>query len=298
MTDSPSASRAGAPADGSRPLADRRILVHLTGLLTVTLSGSVWKSAAVLTSRRGLPGAGVMDAGVPVVRMAALAAAAIWLSVLLQRRAPEPRWAVITVRWVGALSVVMPAVPAVAATVIYRLGFTVLVAWLAVEIARSHGLHRQLLTRDSGSRQNPTTAWAVTMAGLCWSMMLTSACFPLLAGSTRALEAAQEQGLEWPHDGGGLILPFASIAYTCVLEELVLVAAVCVLGRAGGCPWWLIAVVSVGCRVAVHAYLGLPALAVVILGASSLALYHRYGRLLPLMAAHAAFDTAVVLASR
>ncbi|MFB7663984.1 CPBP family intramembrane glutamic endopeptidase [Kitasatospora sp. NPDC056138] len=87
----------------------------------------------------------------------------------------------------------------------------------------------------------------------------------------------------------GYLSAAAIIGHAAVIEELLMTAAVCVLGR-DILPAWVIYTVSVSLRVAAHLYLGFAGIPVAILGITSVYLYRKYGRILPLMTAHFAFD--------
>ncbi|MEV4506073.1 CPBP family glutamic-type intramembrane protease [Streptomyces klenkii] len=256
-------------------------------------------SVTVLARRLGVPGGAELASWTPGVRLAGAAAATIWLIVLLGRRDRVPRWAPYAATAVGAVALAAPLLPATGGRAGYRVAFAALIAWTALEAARSQGIRARTLitlgTKATGWER--AIAFSFPAACLYLSMAFTTVGFQLLAGSPQALRRAQEQGLEWSADAG-LVLPVASILYTCVLEELVLVAAVAVLGRAAGLPFLLIVVISVAARVGIHSYLGLPALAVIVLGVTAMLLYRRHQTLLPLLAAHALFDTVAVLAQQ
>ncbi|KJK59240.1 CPBP family glutamic-type intramembrane protease [Saccharothrix sp. ST-888] len=86
------------------------------------------------------------------------------------------------------------------------------------------------------------------------------------------------------------------IGHAAVIEELLMTAAVAILGR-DVLPVWAIYTVSVSLRVAAHLYLGFAGIPVAILGITSVHLYRRYGRIVPLMAAHFAFDVGQLFIS-
>ncbi|WP_147269069.1 CPBP family glutamic-type intramembrane protease [Sphaerisporangium album] len=79
-----------------------------------------------------------------------------------------------------------------------------------------------------------------------------------------------------------------------IVEEAA--GALLVRGLAGrGVPVWGIYLVGAGLRCVYHLYLGWGALSVAIMTAGMIFLYRRYGRVVPLMVAHAGFDLGQVL---
>lgn len=77
---------------------------------------------------------------------------------------------------------------------------------------------------------------------------------------------------------------------TVALEDVVIVAATIALLTAVRRPAWQIYTLVCVPEVLLHAYLGLPAIGMLVFAAGRVWLYRRYGRLLPFMAAHFTFD--------
>ncbi|WP_405969108.1 hypothetical protein OG496_00855 [Streptomyces sp. NBC_00988] len=81
-----------------------------------------------------------------------------------------------------------------------------------------------------------------------------------------------------------------SAVSTVAFEDVVLVAAATALLTAVRRPAWQIYTLVCVPEVPLHAYLGLPAIGMLLLAAGRVWLYRQYGRLLPVMAAHFTFD--------
>jgi hypothetical protein len=77
---------------------------------------------------------------------------------------------------------------------------------------------------------------------------------------------------------------------TLIGEDLILLAVVTALLTAARRPVWQVYVVSCGLELAVHAYLGLPGLLMLVWAVCRIRLYRRYGRLIPLAIGHAIWD--------
>ncbi|MEH0415914.1 hypothetical protein [Streptomyces sp. B21-083] len=170
--------------------------------------------------------------------------------------------------------------------------FCCTVAWLALEVCQAQGV-------------SPLTRFPATAAARLrdWQLMKMTVLACLTGGGLTALLVAL---LRWVDIGNVpvmqgsqlstlgfdtaplLILP--SVASTVAVEDVVVVAATTALLTAIRRPAWEVYTLVCVIEVMLHAYFGLPALAMVLYTIGRVWLFRRYRRLLPLMAGHAAFD--------
>ncbi|MDX3024958.1 hypothetical protein [Streptomyces acidiscabies] len=171
------------------------------------------------------------------------------------------------------------------------------VAWLAVEICRTHGV--SLVNRRPPTAAERLTVWQITGASayVCLAggaLGLLSHQFlrwlgiegvPLMKGSQAS--ALGFTGLDVLHTIG-MVGP--SLVHTVALEDVVIVAATSALLTAIRRPAWEIYTLICVIEALVHAYLGLPAIVLGVFTAGHVWLYRRYQRVLPLIYSHTAFD--------
>ncbi|WP_329555220.1 hypothetical protein [Streptomyces sp. NBC_00696] len=163
-------------------------------------------------------------------------------------------------------------------------------AWLALEVCRAHRVPlRVTLPRTAVERLRD---WEITqlvltvcIAGGALSFLLlhlirwTGAGVPVMKGGQMATLGVDNIGT--------LAIGLVS---TVALEDVVIVAATTALLTAVRRPAWQIYTLVCVPEVLLHAYLGLPAIGMLVFAAGRVWLYRRYGRLLPFLAAHFAFD--------
>jgi len=163
-------------------------------------------------------------------------------------------------------------------------------AWLALEVCRAHRVPlRVTLPRTAVERLRD---WEITqlvltvcIAGGALSFLLlhlirwTGAGVPVMKGGQMATLGVDNIGT--------LAIGLVS---TVALEDVVIVAATTALLTAVRRPAWQIYTLVCVPEVLLHAYLGLPAIGMLVFAAGRVWLYRQYGRLLPFIAAHFTFD--------
>ncbi|GAA2404000.1 hypothetical protein GCM10010420_34240 [Streptomyces glaucosporus] len=294
--------RPGAPPRRGRPRAGPGGAARdLRRLLLVTCAVPVVGSAADFAVLAGVPAHGWSDALLPWLRLLCSVAAGAWLVRLSAARAgpaaPRTRAALA----LAALAAGARAVDLVRAGetqgAVGSLATTAVLAWLCGELAASHGAGlRGLGVRPPGARTPAGRLTAVMVFGAVFVIAYTTVAWMAhlrltlsqTAPRLPVLDGAQSAALGW----SGPADMVANILFTGVAEEMVLVGAVVVLGRAAGRPLWALCALSLLLRVAAHLYLGVPGVALALLGVCALFLYLRCGRLTPLVAGHVVYDLA------
>ncbi|MFD7505414.1 type II CAAX prenyl endopeptidase Rce1 family protein [Streptomyces sp. NPDC059850] len=176
--------------------------------------------------------------------------------------------------------------------IIQTLAATVMMTWLALEVVIHHGVTVQGFGLGPSSARReagitlPTTIYLVHYIAAWAATFIMTYLTRALPTALPAMQGDQAVALGWDTKA----LAISNIIYTSAMEEVLIVGAVCVLSQAARRPVWQMYAISLGFRVITHLYLGLPALALSILGAVGLFLYHRWGRLQPLVLAHLLFD--------
>lgn len=178
--------------------------------------------------------------------------------------------------------------------------FSASLVWLTLEICLRHGITPSRLgawplrpataeRREEWKNIADSTAVALA-AGGGGAFVLVSVMQE--AGLTRlVMPGTQQQAL-----GIGGIREIASaLIFTVVLEDLIMVAAVVALLTAAHRPAWEIYTIICLAEVAVHLYFGLPALAFLPYAWLRVRLYRRHAQVIPMLAAHLAFDTLGIL---
>lgn len=168
--------------------------------------------------------------------------------------------------------------------------FACVLGWLALELCRTHRVSlRTSLPRTAVERlrdwQIANLVLTVSIAGGVLSFLL--------------IHLIRWSGTDMPVMQGGQMATlgvdnFGTLAIglvpTVVLEDVVIVAATTALLTAIRRPAWQIYTLVCIPELLLHAYLGLPALGMLVFAAGRVWLYRQYGRLLPFMAAHFIFD--------
>ncbi|HEX5566276.1 MAG TPA: CPBP family intramembrane glutamic endopeptidase [Streptomyces sp.] len=289
--------------EGAATGAGRDLWCLLLVACAVPLAGS----AADFARLAGAPVHGWSGAVLPWLRLLCSLATGCWLAWLLTARRPrEPRPSPPAARQRTVLALTAVAGTARATDLVWvgeaqevvgSLATTVLLAWLCGELAVRHGAGwRGLGIGPSGARTPAGRLTAVMVSGAVFVAAYTTVTWmarlqvtlPVTAPGLPVLREAQSTALGWT----GPADMVANVLFTGVAEEMVLVGAVIVLGRAAGRPVWALCAVSVLVRVVAHLYLGVPGVALVLLGSCALFLYLRCGRLTPLVAGHVVYDLA------
>ena len=168
--------------------------------------------------------------------------------------------------------------------------FGCVLAWLALEVCRTHRVSLRIaLPRTAVERlhdwQITITVLYVCVGGGVLSFLLihlirwTGAGVPVMKGGQMATLGVDNFGT--------LAIGLVS---TVALEDVLIVATTTALLTAVRRPAWQIYTLVCIPEVLLHAYLGLPAIGMLVFAAGRVWLYRQYGRLLPFMAAHFTFD--------
>ncbi|MFE0177998.1 hypothetical protein ACFWZ2_37380 [Streptomyces sp. NPDC059002] len=183
--------------------------------------------------------------------------------------------------------------PSVAFTPLAMIIFWGTFAWLTLEVCRSHGIVLEHPRGETDPRHRRAHTWALSQSafnycaagpfvaflGMQVLRVLDVDVLPVMGDQLAVL------GIK-----GDLGLTLGAVTSTVVLEDIVIVAAVAALMTAARRPVWQIYTTICVVEVLVHAYFGLPALAMAIFAAGRLQIFLYYGRVVPLMIAHATFD--------
>ncbi|MCX5233925.1 hypothetical protein OG824_01565 [Streptomyces prunicolor] len=180
--------------------------------------------------------------------------------------------------------------PNALAQVVAHAVFGCVLAWLTLEVCRAHRVSLRItLPRTAVERlrdwEITQQVLAVCIAGGALSFLLlhlirwTGAGVPVMKGGQMATLGVDNFGT--------LAIGLVS---TVALEDVVIVAATTALLTAVRQPAWQIYTLVCVPEVLLHAYLGLPAIGMLVFAAGRVWMYRQYGRLLPFMAAHFTFD--------
>ncbi|MFE9601475.1 hypothetical protein [Streptomyces hokutonensis] len=294
----------GPSADSSLPApltasSVRRVAVHVAGLL---LLSCYWPLASGMVAVCAMYDVRWSRQGVLWLALGQLAVAVVvffWLSWLviarttLDRVPNRSRLLQRGATVLAAAAVVYLSVPVFGAFV-WSVGLTLFgcaMAWLAFEVARSHGV-------PLGARPPATPVQRFHD----WTMARSTFFVCLAGGASTSLLVlivrwAAIDGIPVVRDGQLSALGIGSVGnlalkvlWAVAFEDVVIVAATTALLTALRRPAWEIYTLICVLEVALHAYFGLPAIGMALHAAGRVWLYRRSRRLLPLMAGHAAFD--------
>ncbi|SEP88150.1 CPBP family glutamic-type intramembrane protease [Streptomyces radiopugnans] len=292
----PNTTAAGPVRRPARTAGARRAERDLWGLLLVACAVPLTGSALDFARLSGAPVDGWSGAVLPWLRLLCSLAAGCWLAGLLaERRAARRRTALAVAAAACAARVADLVRAGEAQGVVGSVATTVLLAWLCGELAVRHGAGwRGLGIAPPGARTAAGRLTAAMVLGAVFVLAYTTVTWmaglqtglPAAAPWLPVLDRAQSAALGW----SGPADMVANILFTGVAEEMVLVGAVVVLGRAAGRPLWAACAISLLLRVAAHLYLGVPGIALLLLGSCALLLYLRCRRLTPLVAGHIVYD--------
>ncbi|GAB3450144.1 hypothetical protein GCM10027570_25020 [Streptomonospora sediminis] len=165
--------------------------------------------------------------------------------------------------------------------------YSVVVLGLAVAVTRRLGLRlsdigiRPKWTRESAHPRRQ--AWAVftwVLAAYTAATVLKMAAAPLTGGGT----------MDEAHPLGFALATLPIHLTTSWVEETLGVALLVLLVTAARQPLWVALIVTAAAKIVYHLYMGPGAIAVVLPALVCVWLYHRTGRLTPIIAAHAAHN--------
>ncbi|PNE43478.1 hypothetical protein AOB60_00740 [Streptomyces noursei] len=204
-----------------------------------------------------------------------------------RRRLLEPGAAVT----IGALAI-YTAMPAAGLQRVGVAVFGIAVAWLALEVCRAHGLP---LDRPTAPAERTKTSWSI--APLAFGACLaggtaTAQLLTALGGAGVPVMEGQQLAATGITTALDLVL---NVVWAAGIEDVVMVAAVTTLLTAARRPAWQIYTTVCVLEVGVHAYAGIPAIGMLLYAAGRVWLYHRYHRLLPMVAGHIAYDLFAAL---
>ncbi|MEW2117675.1 hypothetical protein AB0945_21290 [Streptomyces sp. NPDC005474] len=168
--------------------------------------------------------------------------------------------------------------------------YACVLAWLALEVCRRHGVPLDLArprTAVERLRDWDITQWVFStcVAGGCLTFLLvqlvhwTKIDVPVMPGGQMS-----SLGIDNP---GILVI---GVVATVAIEDVVIVAATTALLTAVRRPAWQIYTLVCVPEVLLHAYFGLPAIGMILFAAGRVWLYRQYGRLMPFLIAHFVFD--------
>ncbi|MFJ9901153.1 hypothetical protein ACIQPR_48410 [Streptomyces sp. NPDC091280] len=277
-----------------------RVMRQVIALLLLACGSSLIGEALTCGSLYGLPWTWSVQAGYRLfwVRFGVAAVVFFWLAGLVIARTPLSR---VTPRQrllqrgaaVLSASVAMfgtaPFVSALAQLVGQSVGACVL-AWLALEVCRAHRVPvRIAFPRTAPERLRD---WDI-------AFLVLIACVAGGATSFLLAQLIRYSGLDVPLMKGGQMSTLGignlgtfsiGVVATVAVEDVVLVAVTTALLTATRRPAWQIYTLICVPEVLLHAYLGLPAIGMLLFAAGRVWLYRQYGRPLPFMAAHFVYD--------
>jgi hypothetical protein len=278
----------------------RTVMRHVISLLLLACGLPLVAGALIFGSLYGLPSTWPTQVGYMFFWAQFTVAAVVfgWLSWLVIARTPLSR---VTPRQrltqrgaavlAGAAAMYGTApFPSTFARLVGQTVLTCVLAWLALELCRAHGVSLRItLPRTPVERLRD---WEITR-------LVFLACFAGGAAAFLLLHLIRWTGIDVPVMKSGQmstlgidnigILSISTVS-TVALEDVVIVAATTALLTAVRRPAWQIYTLVCVPEVLLHAYLGLPAIGMLLFAAGRVWLYRQYGRLLPFMAAHFAFD--------
>ncbi|MFB7918589.1 hypothetical protein [Streptomyces sp. NPDC056061] len=171
--------------------------------------------------------------------------------------------------------------------------FCCALARLAMAVTASHDrpLDLSLGTRTPAERLQTWSITERTVGACIFGAAAASLCMYALRFIKADIAVPMMAGDQLATIGiggaGDLVL---TVLCALAVEDIVIVAAGTSLLTAAGRPAWQIYTVICTVEVALHAYLGLPALGMALYAAARVKLFRAYGRVLPLLVGHAAFD--------
>lgn len=170
--------------------------------------------------------------------------------------------------------------------------FGVTLAWLALEVCRSHGIVLERASGETDPRRRRARTWDLSerafVVCLLGPLAASVLLLPLRLLDLEALPVMGDQLTALGISSIGDAL--AGVVLAAALEDVVIVAATAALMTAANRPLWQIYTTICLVEVAVHAYFGLPAIGMFVFAVGRIKLFLLYGRVLPLILGHIAFD--------
>ncbi|TXL83950.1 hypothetical protein [Streptomyces sp. IB2014 016-6] len=291
---------------GPSPVGARRAYLDLLALLVIASFDSAARAVFVLARIAGTPRYQAVTDTIAAVHLALTVGALVWLSALVTDRTAGAGTGWKTGLRLGAVALgvaaVAGAVP-IGSLALYppagRAAFAMTLVWLTLEVCRRHGItpaRLGILPVWPSASSERTRAAGVGVLALI-AVMIGGTGSGILTLFMQAAELplvpadSQQTAL-------GIISAadaVSSVLRTVVIEDLVMVAAVVALLGAARRPAWEVYAITAAAEVAVHAYLGMPALAFVPYALLRVWLYRHHGLIVPLIAAHLLFNTTAIL---
>ncbi|MFI8811359.1 MULTISPECIES: hypothetical protein [unclassified Streptomyces] len=281
-------------ARGSEP-GTGRALASAVGLLTLASCGPM---ASGVLHVRGLLGVEWTPSAYHqalVVQLIGASLTSVWLLwavVARTRLRPAHRWMQSAAAAMYGAIVVVAALPSMATGLVGLTLAAGALAWLAIEVTHACAvpLNLSLRNRAAGTQRTWTVVGGTIAACAVGGGVMGISVMLLRAldtdGTVPVMVGGQLPGLGLG-GAGDLVL---SVLCAVILEDLVLVAAGSRLLAAAGRPAWQIYTTICVIEVLLHAYVGVPALAMALYGAGRVWLFRRYGLVTPMIIGHAAFD--------
>lgn len=280
--------------------SSRTVLRQVIALLLLACAPPLVSEALIDGSLYGLPSSWPMRVGYMFFwgQFAIAAVVFLWLSWLviartpLSRATPRQRLVQRGAAVLGGAAAMLGTAPfpSPLAGLVGQTVFTCVLAWLALELCRTHAVSlRTSLPRTAVERLRDWKiaglAFTACIAGGFLSFLLlhlirwTGVGVPVMKGGQMSAVGVD--------DVGTLAIGLVS---TVALEDVVIVAATTALLTAVRRPAWQIYTLVCVPEVLLHAYLGLPGIGMLLFAAGRVWVYRQYGRLIPFMAAHFVFD--------
>jgi hypothetical protein len=280
--------------------SSRTVLRQVIALLLLACAPPLVSEALIVGSLYGLPSSWPMRVGYMFFwgQFAIAAVVFWWLSRLVIARTPlsrvTPRQRLVqrgaAVLGGAAAMLGTAPFPSPLAGLVGQTVFTCVLAWLALELCRTHAVSlRTSLPRTAVERLRD---WKI-------ADLVLNACIAGGFVSFLLLLLIRWTGVHGPVMRGGQMSAVGvdnigtlliGLVSTVALEDVVIVAATTALLTAVRRPAWQIYTLVCVPEVLLHAYLGLPGIGMLLFAAGRVWLYRQYGRLLPFMAAHFVFD--------
>ncbi|MDX3523351.1 hypothetical protein [Streptomyces scabiei] len=280
----------------------RRLLVNAGVLLLLASCVSLTKVtlfADGMDGEQGLP-----SSLVDCVQSSAALIGVLWLALLVCSRtslgdspgARRPRLRHRLAVSAGVLVVVYATTPAAGALgqQAGRAVYACVLAWLAVEVCRGHGLPLRAGFLVADARQRRQT-WHITSQAFLWclagTLATTLVARVLLASGIDGMPDRDQRSLLGLDSAASVL---TAVITTIAIEDIVILAAATTLFTAAQRPAWQLYTVIGLLEVVLHGYEGIPAIGVFVYAAGRIRLYRRYGYVVPLVISHAAYDLIVV----
>lgn len=287
------------------PVGARRAYRDLLALLFIASFGSAAGAVFAFARTAGVPHYQAVIDTIAVGHLALTGGALVWLTFLVTARtAGAGNGRKLGLR-LGAVATgtttVAGAVPV--SGVLYppagTTAFAMTLVWLTLEVCRRHGITSARLGLRPLCPSTPTEQTRAAGVGALALIAVMSAGYGgviltalMQATGLPLVSAGSQQNILGIADAGDAV---SNLLRTVVIENLVMVAAVVALLSAARRPAWQMYAITTVAEVAVHAYLGPPALAFLPSALLRVCLYRRHGLLIPLIAAHLLFDTINIL---